>query len=569
MGNNSSSINFKNVNYLKHYSSAKISSNILQENNHYIILMRHGERQDCDDNQSPLIKSIDDPELSSIGIQQSLDIGHQLKLNLLGINFSEINIFTSPFTRTIQTALNAANGFDVNDSINKNIFIIKDLAENGYKEGFEKSIGKGPLYYGRNITEYKKLYKKLIVPYYKGKKYIWNDFDFESKIKEYENEEGIRDRYYTVIDNLYQYINSKIMNIGNSLNIIATHQYGVSFMMEKLISILNDKNENKIFFDFDKQKYYFCCSYCFKISKEKKFTYLGLLNPNILRNDYLIIKDKDNKMLDPKKRNNRYLAIMRHGERIDSTSFQKNQELPLNDPELSYEGMAQATNIGVQLRNLFRYEYNLEINEISIFNSPSIRTLQTGILTAGAVDYMDNIEKNFRIITDLNETSVKDGFENNKKESPIFYHKDKDKNLEILFNKYITNLIKERNYRYSTMDFSSILGKEALEDAEIMQKRAENVINNIKGYIESNCINDNNTLNIVATHQLNVSMIVEYLLKELNNELKKNNLEEIKLTDQKFGYCCCYLFKFDNENKFSYIGMLSPNPFDNFEYKLI
>ena len=569
MGNNSSSINFKNVNYLKHYSSAKISSNILQDNNHYIILMRHGERQDCDDNQSPLIKSIDDPELSSIGIQQSLDIGHQLKLNLLGINFSEINIFTSPFTRTIQTALNAANGFDVNDSINKNIFIIKDLAENGYKEGFEKSIGKGPLYYGRNITEYKKLYKKLIVPYYKGKKYIWNDFDFESKIKEYENEEGIRDRYYTVIDNLYQYINSKIMNIGNSLNIIATHQYGVSFMMEKVISILNDKNENKIFFDFDKQKYYFCCSYCFKISKEKKFTYLGLLNPNILRNDYLIIKDKDNKMLDPKKRNNRYLAIMRHGERIDSTSFQKNQELPLNDPELSYEGMAQATNIGVQLRNLFRYEYNLEINEISIFNSPSIRTLQTGILTAGAVDYMDNIEKNFRIITDLNETSVKDGFENNKKESPIFYHKDKDKNLEILFNKYITNLIKERNYRYSTMDFSSILGKEALEDAEIMQKRAENVINNIKGYIESNCINDNNTLNIVATHQLNVSMIVEYLVKELNNELKKNNLEEIKLIDQKFGYCCCYLFKFDNENNFSYIGMLSPNPFDNFEYKLI
>jgi broad specificity phosphatase PhoE len=274
-------------------------------------------------------------------------------------------------------------------------------------------------------------------------------------------------------------------------------------------------------------------------------------------------------MLDPKKRNNRYLAIMRHGERIDSTDFRKSQELPKNDPELTYEGMKQAINIGIQLRNLIRYEHNLEINEINIFNSPSARTLQTGILAAGAMDYMDNIEKVIRIITDLNETSVQGGFENNKNESPIFYYKDKDKELNILYNKYINNLIKGRNYKYSSMDFSSILGDEALEDPEIMKKRAETVITNIQGYIESSYNIDNNTLNIVSTHQLNVSMIVKYLINELNKERKEKNIDEIKLEEQAFGYCCCFLFKYDCDNNFSYLGMLNPNPFDSFEYKLV
>ena len=106
---------------------------------------------------------------------------------------------------------------------------------------------------------------------------------------------------------------------------------------------------------------------------------------------------------------------MRHGERIDNTNFKKNQELPKYDPELTYEGMKQAINVGIQLNNFLRDE-NIELNEINIFNSPSSRTLQTGILAAGAVDYSDEIEKNIRIITDLNETSVEGGFENNKEE---------------------------------------------------------------------------------------------------------------------------------------------------------
>ena len=153
--------------------------------------------------------------------------------------------------------------------------------------------------------------------------------------------------------------------------------------MEKIISILNNSKKNedeKINFDFEKQKYFFCCTYCFKITKGKSSNYLGLINPNIFKNDHLIIKNDKGKMLDPRKRNNRYLAIIRHGERIDSTGFKDNQELPKFDPELTYQGMIQAINIGNQLRNLFRYEYNLEINELNIFTSPSTRTMQTRTL---------------------------------------------------------------------------------------------------------------------------------------------------------------------------------------------
>ena len=179
--------------YLKYYSSLNLSSNIQLENTKYIILMNHVEKQ-IPHEKPTLIKNIDDTELSSIGIQQALDIGNQLGLNLFGINFSEINIFTSPFTRTIQTSLNVANGFDINDKINKNIFIIKDLAEKGYKNGFENNLEKGPIYYGIKLNKYKNLYNQLILPFYNNKKYIWNDFDFNSKLKGNENEKIIKDR---------------------------------------------------------------------------------------------------------------------------------------------------------------------------------------------------------------------------------------------------------------------------------------------------------------------------------------------------------------------------------------
>lgn len=554
-------------NYMKYFGNFdnNLNSQIKQENSKYIILMRHGDRQDCDDIPQ-VIPSRDDPELSEIGMKQATDIGYQLKFLLLNKNFSEINIFTSPYTRTIMTSIFTANAFDINDKINKNIYVIKDLSENDVKGGFEKNIDDAPIYYHKEKEKEKKdLYNKFIYKYIKGKKYNFIDYDFESLLQEIEDkEEIITKRFFNVAQNLYNYISLRNKNNENILNLIVTHQYGVQFMIKKLLEFLENKIELT-----KKNDYYFCCSYCFKINHEKKFIYLGQLKPNILRYDSLIIKNEEGKIIDIKKRNNRFLIITRHGERIDNTDFRKNQELPKYDPELTLEGIYQATSIGIQLRNLLRYEYNIEINEINIFNSPSIRTMMTGILIGGVLDYYDKCEKVIRVITDLNETSVEGGFENNKDESPIFYYKDKDQDLKKLYEKYIISLTKNRNFRFSNFDFSSILGKNGLEDGEEMEKRAENVITNIKGFIETTYTFENNTISIVSTHQLNVSMIVAFLIKQINKSNKENGIEEIILKDQHFGYCDSYCFKINGDEEFSYLGLIKPKIDQDFEYELI
>ena len=534
-------------NYLKNYSSSNFSSSISQEKTNYIILTCKGQTEniveDAEKNQS-------NQQLSSLGIDQALDIGIQLKLNLLGINLSEINIFTSPYISDIQTVLNITNSFDNDDSINKYLYINKNLSDK-----YNPSIN----YKNSKDNNYHDSYNKVISPLYYKKKYTIDNNNvpkIKNNISSEKDEENIINRFNGITESIYKYIEKKSENNNNnSLNIICTPKIQLKYVLEKLISIVNSKKEDKINTDIIYENK-FVSTYCFKITPQKELIYLGKLIPKKTENKNVINKNKDN----------RYIAIMRHGERIDNTNFKKNQELPKYDPELTYEGMKQAINIGIQLNNFLRDE-NIELNEINIFNSPSSRTLQTGILAAGAVDYSDEIEKNIRIITDLNETSVEGGFENNKEESPIYYYKDKDKNLNILYDKYITKLIKDRNYRYGTLDFSSILGKEMLEDGEKMKQRAQNVINNIKNFSQTSYNQGENTLNIISTHQLNVSMIVEYLIDELNKE--KNEQEKIEIKDQAFGYCCCYLFKFDENDEFSFIGLLKPDIYDCFQYNLI
>ena len=541
------SIKNSSFNYLKNYSSSNFSSSISQEKANYIILTCKGQTEniveDAEKNQS-------NQQLSSLGIDQALDIGIQLKLNLLGINLSEINIFTSPYISDIQTVLNITNSFDNDDSINKYLYINKNLSDK-----YNPSIN----YKNSKDNNYHDLYNKVISPLYYKKKYTIDNNNvpkIKNNISSENDEENIINRFNGITESIYKYIEKKSENNNNnSLNIICTPKIQLKYVLEKLISIVNSKKEDKINTDIIYENK-FVSTYCFKITPQKELIYLGKLIPKKTENKNVINKNKDN----------RYIAIMRHGERIDNTNFKKNQELPKYDPELTYEGMKQAINVGIQLNNYLRDE-NIELNEINIFNSPSSRTLQTGILAAGAVDYSDEIEKNIRIITDLNETSVEGGFENNKEESPIYYYKDKDKNLNILYDKYITKLIKDRNYRYGTLDFSSILGKEMLEDGEKMKQRAQNVINNIKNFSQTSYNQGENTLNIISTHQLNVSMIVEYLIDELNKE--KNEQEKIEIKDQAFGYCCCYLFKFDENDEFSFIGLLKPDIYDCFQYNLI
>ena len=106
------------------------------------------------------------------------------------------------------------------------------------------------------------------------------------------------------------------------------------------------------------------------------------------------------------------------------------------------------------------------------------------------------------------------------------------------------------------MDFSSILGKEEFEDIDSIRKRSENIISSIKQFIKTSYKSDENTLNIVSTHQLIANMMVDFLINEINNKLE-NNKTKIILKDKSFEYCN------------SYIGMLKPLSFDCFDYNLL
>ena len=77
--------------YLKYYSSLNLSSNIQLENTKYIILMSHGEKQ-IPHEKPPLIKNIDDTELSWIGIQQTLDIDNHLQLIFQKLIFLQVHL---------------------------------------------------------------------------------------------------------------------------------------------------------------------------------------------------------------------------------------------------------------------------------------------------------------------------------------------------------------------------------------------------------------------------------------------------------------------------------------------
>ena len=526
------------IKYLKNYSPSNFSSSIIQEKSHYIILTSNTDFQ-------KILNDQDNSELSTIGIEKAKDTGIQLKLNLLGINFSEINIFSSPDIHNIQTLLYMVNIIDYDDSSNKILFINKNLSDD---------INLSLDYNTAQDLMFKEPYNQLIMPLCKEKKYILNKNDFNeisNTINKEETKDDISNRFSEITKSIYQYILNKYSNsTSNSLNIICTNKEHLNIILSKIISIMNIDEEKKINIEINKEPN-IDTTYCFKISlsQEKIFNYLGKLVQRKIETDKNLNKNK--------KINNRFIGIMRHGERIDNTNMKKNQELPKYDPELTYEGMKQAINIGYQLLNYLN-EQKIEINDINIFNSPSLRTLQTGILTAGSFDYSDKIEKVIRIITDLNETSVQGGFENNKEESPIYYYKNKDKLLHNLYDKYITKLIKDRNYRYGSLDFTSILGKDALEDGETMKKRAQNVITNINSFSRTSYNQGENTLNIVATHQLNVAMIIEFLFDELNKEYKNKGLDEIKIIDQSFGYCHCYLFKYDENEQFSFVGLFKP-----------
>jgi len=240
-----------------------------------IIIMRHGERIDFPDKINYEEKrklNKNDPELTKRGIFQSKNIGEQI-LKRLDINLSEINLFISPFTRTIMTSLNVIKKLKEKfNSIKINYYIIKDLSEYLSERMFSEFSFKDLLYYNHNNKELQKLYEEFISMNNKIEfKELFNDsitVKYPEKFKD-----GIK-RYENLSDKILEFIKKKTNN--NSINIIVSHGYGVQIITTKLLEseCINGKEAlKKEVFVVD-----FCTSYCFNLEKNK-LKYIGDMNP--------------------------------------------------------------------------------------------------------------------------------------------------------------------------------------------------------------------------------------------------------------------------------------------------
>ena len=237
-----------------------------------IIVMRHGERIDCVDSKSNQILSEYDPELTEKGIKQAKDIAHQIKKSLKK-EIKTINLYSSPFTRTLMTGLNIVKSLNLK---NNNIFVVNDLFEYA-SEGNFKYLPLNSLLIN-NKNEQNNLYQKFINCYLKN---LDKSFEGIKLFKGCKNllkypetfNEAIK-RYQNTADDLY---NEIIKNENNSLNIIVSHGYGVQAITEQLFG--KTKNEKEL---LAKEDFFveYCTSYCFNFINEKEVKYIGRIDPS-------------------------------------------------------------------------------------------------------------------------------------------------------------------------------------------------------------------------------------------------------------------------------------------------
>ena len=267
----------------------------------YIIIMRHGERiddidfNDISNNNNDNYKSeldLYDPEITSKGISQSFSIANQLlKLFNINNNVKEINLFVSPFTRTILTGLNLCNELSKFIKINnKNIYIVKDLSEFCSEQNFKYNPIDNLLFY--NKEKQPLLYEKYINKYIKENNYYfkklenYNDNyliypeDFNNVYNRY-NEIGkyifniIKNINYNNNDNNdNNYINNENNNNIIIINIIVTHGYGVQIITENYLNLIENKEKDNNIYMID-----FCYSFCFDMDYNNKLNYIDLLKP--------------------------------------------------------------------------------------------------------------------------------------------------------------------------------------------------------------------------------------------------------------------------------------------------
>lgn len=171
----------------------------------YIIISRHGERIDMVNKKNQILKE-DDPELTKNGREQSEKMGEKLFLffkNEKKIVFSKENlqIFSSPYSRTIQTSISLIKGYELSIYESKILNINNKILEmiNSYTvSNFPKKVV--ALY--NPPTTNSSLYKNQFEEFEKRKFSFKNDGQFnENELPiRYESEKEIMERIKSAVD---------------------------------------------------------------------------------------------------------------------------------------------------------------------------------------------------------------------------------------------------------------------------------------------------------------------------------------------------------------------------------
>ena len=236
-----------------------------------IIIMRHGERIDCVDSlKNNQILSEYDPELTEKGIKQAKDIGNQIKKSIKK-EIDTLNIYSSPFTRTIMTGLYLAKILNLK---NNNIFITNSLFEIASENNFKYFPINSLLINNKNKKN--NVYEKFILNNIKNlENCIIKEYkNRENNIKYPETFNEAVERYNNIAEDLFEEI---IKDENNSLNIIVTHGYGVQIITEYLFNKTKNKEEL-----FKKEVFFvdYCTSYCFNFLTNKDIKFIGRIEPS-------------------------------------------------------------------------------------------------------------------------------------------------------------------------------------------------------------------------------------------------------------------------------------------------
>ena len=214
-------------------------------NKKVIIVMRHGERIDLVDRKKQRLKEYD-PELTALGKKQAKEIGQRVLERC--DKFDYVNVYSSPFTRTLMTGLAFIDNFNICD--NKCIYISKDLSEFLSINGFKYDPLPTLLINNTNkfIRESFLNFDDINVKYFTNK-------DSKDMIKYPEVFEDAVKRYTSIGEEIFERIKNDNKK-GNSLNVIITHGYGVQIITDLLLSKCKSHKNIVIFPEY-------CSSYCF------------------------------------------------------------------------------------------------------------------------------------------------------------------------------------------------------------------------------------------------------------------------------------------------------------------